>query len=465
MSLRTRVIAAVIVIAIAVVGVGAYLARTTEANLVEQVDEQLSQAVQPVRNVDFGPGGGQVDPRRRPREPSLSSLYVGLVADDAVTTIIRPGLRRDELPLPDLGVDDIERAASTGETFTSTSVDSDLRWRVRAYASDERAATLVIGLPLDTVDDTMGDLIALELGAGLVIFAALALVAVWVIRLGVRPVKEMTEVATAIADGDLTQRVADTNSDTEAGQLGDALNRMLANIETSFTERQRIADQLRQFVADASHELRTPVATIRGYAELYRAGGLDDDGRLDDAMRRTEEESIRMGGLVEDLLALARLDEGRPLERTTVDVATVVADAAADARARVPSRTITVDAAPVSIAADEDKIRQVVANLVANSLVHTPDDAEISLRAGPLPDGGAFIEVHDTGPGMPPDVAEHVFERFYRADASRSRHRGGSGLGLSIVDATVAAHGGSVRLDTEPGSHTTVRIELPGGTA
>jgi two-component system OmpR family sensor kinase len=236
---------------------------------------------------------------------------------------------------------------------------------------------------------------------------------------------------------------------------------MLHSIEDAFAERTESETRLRRFIADASHELRTPVATIRGYTELFRSGGLDEPAQLTDAMRRTEEEAVRMGVLVEDMLHLARLDQGRPLDRVPVDLATVADDAALDIRAVDPDRpvTTTIDR-PTIVAGDDHQLRQVVTNLVRNALVHTPPGTPIEIRVDHT-GGRAVLEVSDQGPGMPADVAARAFERFYRADPSRSRHRGGSGLGLSIVEATVTALGGTVRLDSEPGRGTTVRVELP----
>jgi two-component system OmpR family sensor kinase len=271
----------------------------------------------------------------------------------------------------------------------------------------------------------------------------------------------MTKTAGAIAAGDLSERVPAEPQGTEAAELGDALNRMLTTIEGAFAERAASEARLRRFVADASHELRTPVTTIRGYAELYRHGGLSRPDDLDQAMRRTEQESVRMASLVDDLLLLARLDEGRPLDRETVDLGVLGIDAAADARAVAPDRTVTADVAEgVTVEGDEDRLRQVVGNLVGNALVHTPAGTPVSVtvRDG---DGRAVVEVRDDGPGMPPDVAERAFERFSRADASRSRHAGGSGLGLAIVRAIIEAHQGEVTLESTPGSGTTVRVVLP----
>jgi len=235
---------------------------------------------------------------------------------------------------------------------------------------------------------------------------------------------------------------------------------MLGRIEEAFDERAASEARLRRFVADASHELRTPVATIRGYAELYRTGALDETERLDDAMRRTEEEALRMGTLVDDLLHLARLDQGRPLDREPVDLGQLVEDTVRDARAVEPDRTLTATIpTPVTVLGDRARLQQVLANLVSNARVHAPAaPIEVALRQ----EGAeAVIEVRDDGPGMSEVDVARAFERFYRADASRSRHHGGSGLGLSIVDATVQAHGGTTTITSAPGSGTTVTVRLP----
>jgi two-component system OmpR family sensor kinase len=271
----------------------------------------------------------------------------------------------------------------------------------------------------------------------------------------------MTKTASAIADGDLSQRVPDVVPGTEAGELGTALNTMLGRIEHAFDERGRADARLRRFVADASHELRTPVTTIRGYAELYRTGGLREPGELDSAMRRTEAEAVRMGNLVEDLLVLARLDQGRPLQREPVDLDALARDAARDAGAVDPDHPVrAVAAGGVVVPGDADRLRQVVTNLVGNARVHTTPGTPVEVRT--FREGErAVLEVADEGPGMPPEVADRAFERFYRADPARSRHRGGTGLGLAIVKATVDAHGGTVSLRSTPGQGTTVRVELP----
>jgi two-component system OmpR family sensor kinase len=235
---------------------------------------------------------------------------------------------------------------------------------------------------------------------------------------------------------------------------------MLTRIEDAFEQRAASQVRLQQFVADASHELRTPVTTIRGYAELYRHGGLANEDDLAQAMRRTEQESVRMASLVDDLLLLARLDEGRPLERATVDLGVLGVDAAGDAQAASPDHAIEAHVAvDVVVEGDEHRLREVLANLVGNAVVHTPAGTAIALRVYPV-GSRAVVEVHDEGPGMPPEAAARAFERFWRADGSRSRHAGGSGLGLAIVKAIVESHGGSVSLTSAEGQGTTVTLEL-----
>jgi two-component system OmpR family sensor kinase len=455
MSLRARVLLGLGVIAL-VFGITAVLIpRITAAHLVEQVDDQLEAVDGP-----FGPDldhdldepsgppddGGDFD---RPSRVYLARIdATGEVADT-----IAPNYGDTEAPSID--VDQVLDEADQGP-FT---VDGDTRYRMAAHREGDEV--VVVGLPLDDVDATVSRLIRIEIAALVAVLAVLGLVAWWVIRLGVRPVKEMAAAATEIGAGDLSARVPEHDPATEAGQLGVALNQMLGRIEDEFDQRLRSEQRLRQFAADASHELRTPVTTVRGYAELYRTGALEDPGELTEAMRRVEQESVRMGSLVDDLLRLARLDQGRELERGPVDLAVVVADAARDAQATAPDRPITVEAdGPVVVQGDERQLRQVVSNLTANALLHTEPGVAVTLRAR-LEDQHAVIEVHDEGPGMAPEVAARVFERFYRADPSRSRHTGGSGLGLAIVDATIAAHGGEVTVDTGPGRGTTFRATIP----
>ena len=272
----------------------------------------------------------------------------------------------------------------------------------------------------------------------------------------------MTATASGIAAGDLTTRIPEGVSGTEAGELGTALNQMLDRIEDAFDERTRSEERLRRFVGDASHELRTPVTTIRGYAELYRTGALDDAGELREAMRRTEQEAIRMGTLVDDLLLLARLDEGRPLEHEPVDLTLLAEDAARDARAVDSDRPLTrrhPASRPACSVTTVDCVKWSPTS--CGTRWCTPRPRRRSRSQSTVSTGTPCWRCATNGPGMPDEVATKVFERFYRADPSRARSSGGSGLGLAIVQATIRAHGGRVALDTEPGRGTTVRIELP----
>ena len=453
MSLRARLLIGMAVVAVVLIGAAAIVTRTTESYLIARVDDQLAQ-------VSLRPEGGPGGRGDRGGPPAnLNSVWLGLVNDDGtVTTQIVPSRANIDDPLPKISPEQALQALRDKEPITvGTEPASSTRYRVRATGENH----VLAALPLTDVDAAVSRLISLEAGATLLIIAILGVVVFSVIRLGVRPVKKMTETATAIAGGDMSHRVPDYAPGTEAGDLGIALNTMLGNLERAFEQRTASENRLRRFVGDASHELRTPVTTIRGYAELYRAGGLSDPDELTQAMRRTEQEAIRMGRLVEDLLLLARLDQGRPLEQTSVDLGALASDAARDAKVVAPERDIeaAVDDGVV-IVGDEGRLRQVLANLVGNALVHTPDGTPLHLSVR-RENGMAELEVRDEGPGMPDEVAAQAFERFYRADPSRSRHKGGTGLGLSIVQAIVDAHGGTVAIKTAPGYGTAVRVQLP----
>ena len=458
MSLRSRLLIGTALIALVLAVAAVAIARTTRAHLVEQVDAQLRSAGP---QINVGPGGRVGGPGgTEAGRPRLSTIYVGfLSADGELVTVSAPDLIGDVAPEPVLDARAID-ALRLGRTVTVPSNDPDLDYRVQARNERRTGATAVLALPLDGVDEAVRRLVAVEAAAVLAVLAVLALVTWWVIRLGVRPVQRMTETAGAIAAGDLSRRVPEGAAGTEAGDLGVALNSMLGRIEDAFDQRAASEARLRQFVADASHELRTPVSTIRGYAELYRTGALGQPAELDDAMRRTEQEAVRMGALVDDLLHLARLDQGRPMERSPVDLRPLAADTVKDALAVDPGRDVrALVPNSVIVLGDQARLHQVVASLVSNALVHAPGaPLEVRVRAEGT---SAVIEVADEGPGMSEAEAARAFERFYRADASRSRHQGGSGLGLAIVEATVRAHGGTTSLTSAPGEGTTIRVELP----
>jgi two-component system, OmpR family, sensor kinase len=283
----------------------------------------------------------------------------------------------------------------------------------------------------------------------------------WLVRLGLRPLTGMRKTAEAIAAGDLSMRVAPADDRTEIGRFGQALNTMLGRIERAFAERQASEDRLRRFVADASHELRTPLTSIRGYAELFRRGAATRPDDLAKAMHRIEDEAARMGVLVEELLLLARLDQGRPVDRQPVDLTALARDAVADARVVEPARPLELDTnGPVRVTGDAVRLRQVLDNLLANVRTHTPPETAAAVRVR-ADDGHAVLEVADRGPGMSEDESARAFERFYRVDASRSRDSGGVGLGLSIVSAIVTAHGGEVQVRSAPGEGATFTVTLP----
>jgi two-component system OmpR family sensor kinase len=297
-------------------------------------------------------------------------------------------------------------------------------------------------------------------GIALLLVAGFAL---WLVRLSLRPLEGIGATAGAIAAGDLSRRVEPATERTEVGRLGLALNAMLAQIEAAFEERRASQDRLRRFVADASHELRTPLTSIRGYAELFRRGADSRPEDLAKSMQRIEAEAARMGVLVEDLLLLARLDQGRPLEREPVDLGPVVEEAVDSARAVEPSRPIDLELhSPTSVIGDEGRLRQAVDNLLDNARVHTPASSRVRVTLGSDADSeDVLLSVADEGPGLTSDVATRAFERFYRGDPSRSRSMGGAGLGLSIVAAIVEAHGGTVTVRSEEGAGATFEVRLP----
>ena len=358
--------------------------------------------------------------------------------------------------------------------FTRRGADGSTAWRLTATRLPT-GLVIVVGIDLSDYRRVLGRLVGLQIAVGLIVLAALGVAGTLVVRTSLRPLVDVERTAQAIAAGDLSRRVPIGDDHTEVGRLATALNGMLGRIESSFRAQQVSEEQarasearMRRFVADASHELRTPLTSIRGFAELHRHGAVsspEDAGRM---MHRIESEAIRMGMLVEDLLQLARMDQQRELTILPVDLAELADDAVTDARAVQPSRPLEVhlDSSltedPV-VLGDEARLRQVIGNLVTNALTHTPPDTRVEVRLSEPADDPdtVVVAVRDEGPGMAPADADRVFERFYRADTSRTRTAGGSGLGLSIVASLVAAHGGTVAVETAPGQGATFLVRLP----
>ena len=337
---------------------------------------------------------------------------------------------------------------------------------VSAYEYLPRAHVVVVAA-ISTAQDrsTLHRLLVVETASAIWLLCLLAVLSLGVVRRGLRPLDTIAATALAIAAGERGRRIPVAEGDTEIGRVSAALNRMLADNEAALRSKEDSEAQLRRFVADASHELRTPLASIRSYADLLASGAAAGPGEEQLALERIQRESVRMTRLVEDLLLLARLDTGRLLVRAPVDLSALAADAVADAQALAPDRAIKLKAAPgVTVTGDADRLAQVMTNLLSNARVHTPPgypvDVEVRLR-----EGTADLRIRDHGPGIPAAEAARIFDRFYRLDPSRHRAgpESGVGLGLAIVNAIVAAHGGSVHVEATPGGGATFVVRLPGG--
>lgn len=459
MPLRVRLVLIVSTLLVVALAVTALTTLTLlKRSLIAQVDENLDSAVQLLEARGAWPTDAPTS-----RQPN--TYYMRVMAADGSTFLNVPATTgTDAVPdIPPISYDQTLQQAGTVRTVGS--VHGPTMWRmVLVRGVEEQTGTPVsvaIALPLDSVNNTLHQmqLVLLLVGLGVVLVAGITgYAAVHRSLRGLRAIEDTA--AQVVASGDLTRRAPIAPDSTEVGRLGSSFNAMVANLETAFAAQAASEARMRRFVSDASHELRTPLASIRGYGELYRMGAVPPE-ELPGTISRIESEAIRMGTLVNDLLALARLDEGQGLRLSQVDLTTIAADALGDLRALDPDRpTELIGGAPVWVTADADRIRQVVTNLIGNVAGHTPAGTAVEIATA-AEAGWARIEVRDHGPGVPPEDADRIFERFYRPDSSRSRTSGGAGLGLAIVATIVAAHHGTVEHRHTPGGGTTIVVHLP----
>jgi len=474
LSLRTRLLLALLGLVAAgllVAGIATY--SSLRSFLLERVDQQLREARGPVAlTLASGQIPGLPDQTGGPGRPSLPPGTYGELRDAQgnVLNQISYSYGTETQPTPRLPspLPGASTQNAGGTLFNTTAAGGGgPRFRVLVQSVPAVQRILIVAVPLAETTQTMGRLLGIEVLVFALVLVGLGVAAWLIIKHDLRPLETMADTADVIAAGDLTRRVEPAEPRTEVGRLGLSLNAMLAQIEVAFAERAATEEKLRRFLADASHELRTPLTSIRGYAEVFERGAKDDPEDLATAMRRIEEESKRMGVMVDELLLLARLGEGREPEREPVDLARVVADAVGDARAADAGRDISLDApTELVVTGDEHQLRQVIANLLGNARKHTPPACPVHVRLrrearGAGEAGGVVLEVADEGLGLAPEVAAKVFEPFYRADKSRARQSGGAGLGLAIVAAIVAAHDGQVALETAPGAGATFSVCLP----
>jgi two-component system OmpR family sensor kinase len=467
MTLQTRLVISFSILLLAVIAtVGVAASRSIENILVAQTDRTLTSFV--TRGPEPRPDHGEPEPipdqpepppdeiSTNTDEPFLRSFAELFIAPDGTVLRSEPsGFADDPDPLPDV----TELPATSGLAFLD-SVDGTLRYRASIETFGD-GVVVIRAAPLRDIATATSSLIRALLlaGGGVLLLGGVA--TWWTVHRAIRPVDEMVETAETIAAGDLTSRVPDTATTSELNRLGNALNEMLTHIEAAVTAERAGQERLRQFVADASHELRTPIAAVSGYAELRRTGGLETPAAEDDAWSRIERESSRMSSLIEELLTLARLGQSQPLDMQPVDLVEIARDAAADHATIDPTRPVELTGADhATINGDTERLHQVVSNLLANVRAHTPEGTATTLELTSS-DESVELTVTDNGPGIPEAALEHIFDRFYRADPSRSRRSGGSGLGLAIVDAIVAAHGGTVTATNGDPRGTRITITIP----
>jgi signal transduction histidine kinase len=487
LSLRARLLLGVVVLAgLGLAGADLATYTSLRSYLLDRVDHALDAGHVQVEQTAFG-SSAPVTPQNVPddegdeRESGVGPPAAGIDWYQVRTLsgrVVRGGFlvgggsppkldAQIAVPVRETHGDEPERVTY----LTVSSIDGSTTYRVRAAIERQRPnRILVIATSLHSLTATLRRLVLIELLATLAALGAIAGIGLWVVRLGLLPLRQIEATAATIAAGDLSQRVERAEAKTEVGRLGLSLNAMLTQIESAFKAREeserrlrRSEQKLRQFVADASHELRTPLAAVRAYAELFGRGAAERPEDLARSMSGITREAERMSLLVEDLLLLARLDEGRPLEREPVDLAELVGEAVDAARVLDSERPIDVSAEAATVLGDRDRLRQAIDNLFANVRSHTPAGTHVlvGLRRG---DGWVELSVSDTGPGLSDEEASQIFERFFRVDSSRTRASGGVGLGLSIVAAVAHAHDGKAEVRRAPAGGARFVISIPDAT-
>lgn len=452
MNLRVRLLSAALAFVAATSLLGLLLIHSVATSETRQIDQELVSFLPTAKSVNTS-----TLPIRRtgPTSPPafntshFSALYLAIVSEGKRRVLSTPlNTKRASPQLPTI----VSPSLSNVKIVTVASRTGSLTWRAVLVVLPHRHSEILVAAPLNQVEATMRFLRFALLLAGLVVLAVLIATGYWISRLGLRPIAEVTEVAEAIVEGDRTRRVATQRQRTEAGKLARAFNMML-------DEQQALEARLRQFIADASHELRTPLTVILGITSLWRRGELRVGDQGDEAIHRIGASANQMGGLVEDLLLLARLDEGRPMDREPVNLSAVVRDVVADVLTTAPTRTIALDAPSSTVVmGDEVSLRKIAVNLISNAVRHTPSAALVAVRV--LEQGASvLLEVDDSGPGMTADQASRAFDRFWQADSSRSST--GAGLGLAIVRSMVDALGGEVTLTSDRAKGTRVIVTIP----
>ena len=470
-SLRNRLTVGVLVLsAIGFIGAGVGAQALLKDYLINQVDDQLLSVVNGTADrLDQAGIARDDDDDDRGPQAARATTPLNRVPTSISVTVLDPfgnlvggiggDLNSNQITEYVKGLLPGQVAAFGSKPFTIEAPGAD--FRVATTVLPSSLGSVIVAQSLSDFDKTTRQIGIVFLIIGGLVLLFIAFASRQVIKLSMKPLEKIEATAEKIAAGDLSARLENFEPDTEVGRLSTSLNQMLSRIEESFAARTESESKLRRFVADASHELRTPLTSIRGFAELHRQGAVPEGEKTKELISRIEKESMRMGSLVEDLLMLARMDQSREIVMADVDLSNLINEAVSSAQAAGPEHPITSDIAhDVHTQGDSDKIYQVVTNLLANARAHTPAGTAIHVATYSA-DDGTFVTVADKGPGLTAEDQQHVFERFYRVDTSRQRSSSdGSGLGLSIVDEVMKAHGGSVSVSSEPGNGATFTLHF-----